>query len=115
MQSRGSSEEDACEKATAELSDISEIAQQLSLKKRQEVFTDMYLKTRNYISMRRMFLYVLLGGFFALGIILSALSYLYSKDPLAGISSLIPFIIIPVCGFLFIGLTQETASRYPLS
>ena len=115
LQSKGSSEEKAWEKASAELSDISEIAQQLSLKRRKEVFEDMYLRTRNYISTKRMVLYVLLGGLLALGLILTALSYLYSKDPLACIGALIPLIIIPVCGLLFLGLTQETAGKYPLS
>ncbi|MCL2792081.1 MAG: permease prefix domain 1-containing protein [Spirochaetaceae bacterium] len=113
LQSKGTSEQDAWEKATAELTDISEIAQQLSLKKQKEVFADMYLKTRNYISTKRAVLYILFGGFLALGIILSVLSYLSTDNPMAGLGALIPFMIIPVCGLIFMGLTQETAGRYP--
>ncbi|MCL2481025.1 MAG: permease prefix domain 1-containing protein [Spirochaetaceae bacterium] len=115
LQSKGASEQDAREKATAELTDISEIAQQLSLKKRKEVFEDMYLGTRNYISTKRAILYVLFGGLLVLGIVLSVYSYLQSNDPLAGLGTLILFVIIPVCGLSFMGLTQETARRYPLS
>ncbi|MCL2706195.1 MAG: permease prefix domain 1-containing protein [Spirochaetaceae bacterium] len=115
LQSKGASEEDAWEKATAELTDISEIAQQLSLKKRKEVFEDMYLRTRNYISTKRMVLYLLFGGSLALGIILSVYSFLQSNDILAGLEALIPFVIIPVSGLTFMGLTQETSVRYPLS
>jgi len=115
LQAKGVSEEDAWEKAATELADVSEIAQQLTLKKRKEVFADMYLGTRKYISTKRAILYVLLGGSLALGIILSAISYLSTNEPVAGLGALIPFMIIPACGLLFMRLTQETARKYPLS
>jgi hypothetical protein len=63
---------------------------------------------------KRVVLYVLFGGFLSLGVILSTLTYLYN-DPAAGLGSLIPFIVIPFSGLVFMGLTQETAEKYPLS
>jgi len=62
-----------------------------------------------------MVLYLLFGGSLALGIILSVYSFLQSNDILAGLEALIPFVIIPVSGLTFMGLTQETSVRYPLS
>jgi len=118
LQSKGASEQAAWEKATAELTDISEIAQQLSLKKRKEVFENMYLGTKKYINTKRAVLYVLFGGLLMLGVILSVLSvlsYLYSNTPITGLGMLIPLILIPVSGLLFMRLTQETGTRYPFS
>ncbi len=115
LESRGTSPGEARDKASAELGDISDIADEMSFRKKKEIFEEMYMKTRKYISTKRMVAYVLLGGIMAFGLIIAALAYLYSEMAVAGLGSLIPFFIVPACGLLFMGLTQETARNNPMS
>jgi hypothetical protein len=111
----GMNEERAFEKAAGELGDISSVADEIGKKKRQEAFTEMYMKTRNYMDKRRVAAYTAAGGSLALGLIFSLLAYFSSNDIVAGLGSLIVFFIAPVCGFVFLGLTQETAKSYPMN
>jgi hypothetical protein len=46
---KGMSEQMAFDKATTELGDISALADEISLKKKKEVFSEMYMKTKNYM------------------------------------------------------------------
>lgn len=115
LESKGESPETAWKKASAELGDISGIADEMSLKKKKEIFEEMYMKTRNYVSTKRMILYVIFGGTAAFGIIAALLSYLYSGEAVAGIGTLIPFLIFPASVLVFMGLTQETARSNPMS
>ena len=112
---KGASHEDAFEKATGELGDISEIADQLSNNKRKEVIGDMYMKTRNYMSKRQIIGYIASGGLLAFCLIVSPLAYLASGEITAGLGSLMVFGVASICGFVFLGLTQETACSYPMN
>lgn len=112
---KGASKEDAFKKATAELGDISEIADQISNNKRKEIIEDMYMKTRNYMNKRHIIGYIIAGGMLALGILFTLSIYFTGRDLTAAITSLIPFFIAPVCGFVFLGLTQETARNRPMN
>jgi hypothetical protein len=114
LEKKGMDEKSAFEKAAGELGDISLIADEIGKKKRQEALTEMYMKTRSYMDTRRVVGYTAAGGLLALGIILSLLAYFASGEITAGLGSLIPFLIVPVCGFVFLGLTQETARNYPM-
>ncbi|MDR1580821.1 MAG: permease prefix domain 1-containing protein, partial [Synergistaceae bacterium] len=58
---KGMSEQEAFHKATAELGDISALADEISLKKKQEVYEDMYMGTRKYMTIKRTAAFVL-GG-----------------------------------------------------
>lgn len=115
LEKKGIDSKEAFRKATAELGDISEIAEQISSEKRREVFEAMYMKTRNYMNKWQIIGYTVAGGLLAFGIIIALLAYLRTGDPVAGIGSLIAFLIVPVCGFVFLGLTQETARNHPMS
>ena len=131
---KGISEQDAFDKACAELGDISVLAKDLSLKKRREVFEDMYMDVRKYISPGRMAAFVIFGITALFGIIAAVISFLatgwffhsgwllnpkWPFDREIGIISflgtLLPFIVTSISGFTFLGLTQETKSHFPMS
>jgi len=112
---RGIDEKDAFEKATNELGDMSAVADEISRKKKQEIIAEMYMKTRHYMSTWRIALYILCGTALGFGVIIAALSGFFSGDINASLGSLLVFGVIPIVGFLFLGLTQETAVREPMS
>jgi len=112
---KGASREEAFNKATAELGDISEIADQLSHEKRKEVFGEMYISTKNYLDKRHIIGYVLAGGLLALGIVVALIAYFASGEIIAGFGSGMVLIVAPICGFVFLGLTQETAANYSMN
>lgn len=114
LEKKGATKEEAFAKATAELGDISEIADQISNDKRKEIIEVMYMKTRSYMDKWHAIGYTVAGGLLALGIIITLCAYFVTKDPIVGVGSLIPFFIAPVCGFVFLVLTQETARSYPM-
>ncbi|MDR0648009.1 MAG: permease prefix domain 1-containing protein [Synergistaceae bacterium] len=107
----GMDENNAFERATGELGDISAVAEEISRKKKQEVLGEMYLKTRHYMTTRRTALYVLCGAALGFGVIVAAVSGFFSGDANAPLGSLLIFGGIPILGFLFLWLTQETAVR----
>lgn len=111
----GMNEKDAFEKATNELGDMSEVADEISRKKKQEILAEMYMKTRNYMSTWRIVLYILCGTFLGFGIIAAFLSGFFSGDINATLGSLLVFGGIAILGFLFLVLTQETAMREAMS
>ena len=108
-------------RASAELGDVSALADELSLKKRKEVFEEVYMDIRNFMNAKRVAGYVVFGGLALFGII-TALIVLFSENWLdsgfnmAGVfGSAMPFLTAAVAGFTWLGLTQETASAYPVS
>ncbi|GHU64340.1 hypothetical protein FACS189447_00940 [Spirochaetia bacterium] len=122
-------EQDAFNKATTELGDISALADELSLKKRREVFEDAYLGIRKYMKSRRVAAYVLAGASVLFGIVSALLVFLamdtrFVPEALqihtdirltAFFATLMFFTVIGACLFTFLGTTQETASRYPMT
>lgn len=105
----GMDEKDAFEKATNELGDMSAVADEISRKKKQEILAEMYMKTRHYMPTWRIVLYILCGTVFGFGVIVAALSGFFTGDINASLGSLLVFGVVPILGFLFLGLTQETA------
>jgi hypothetical protein len=118
----------AFEKAAGELGDISALADQISLKKKQEVFQDAYLGIRKYLKPLRVALYVFSGTAFVLGLVIALVVYLTGEEQSAleafwepnkkivgALGVLLSFIPPAVAAFTVLGLTQETASRNPLS
>jgi hypothetical protein len=128
LAARGLEEKAAFEKAAGELGDISALADQLSLKKKQEVLQDAYLGIRKYLKPGRVALYVLSGAFFLLGLVTALVVFLTGEEQSAleafwepnkriveALGVLLAFVPLAVGAFSFLGLTQETASRYPRS
>jgi uncharacterized protein (DUF2062 family) len=122
---KGMDPEAAFEKASAELGDVSALADELSQTKRKEVFEEVYLDIRNYMTPKRVAAYVIFGVMTLFGIA-AAFIVLFSFEGLkkwenmhinlvSFFGVLLPFLTTAVIGFTFLGLTQETASTYPLS
>ncbi|MDR2143393.1 MAG: permease prefix domain 1-containing protein [Treponema sp.] len=123
---KGLTENEAFTKATAELGDISALAYEMSLKRRQEVYQDAYMGIRRYIKAPRAAAYVLFGTVLAFGCIVAALAYFSTRGEnflpqAAGFGGLVsmfgtlmPFTTCGIAGFVFLGLTQETSSVYPM-
>lgn len=114
LQNRGMNKEEAFFMATGELGDISSLADEICLKKKREVFENMYMKTRNYISAKRLIVYLLCIGVFLFGIIVSFLSWMSSGMKEAGVATMMVFTIAPAGVATFLALTQETARNYPM-
>ena len=111
---KGADREEAFNKATEELGDISEIADQISNDKRKGAIGSMYMNTRNYLDKWHVGGYILAGGLLSLGFILTLSSYFNTGKIAAGLGSVMIFLIVPLIAFVFLGLTQETAASYPM-
>jgi len=119
---KGMSMEAAFAKASAELGDVSALANELSLKKRTEVFEDAYMGIRHYMSAGRVAGYVVFGVVALLGIIVALIVLIATEwvkltmmISLTGVfGTLLPFFTVAAAGFTFLGVTQETASMYPV-
>lgn len=127
-------EQNAFERACAELGDISALADELSLKKRREVFEEVYMDIRKYMSTKRVAAYVSFGIIALFGIIAAFICYYapgqhihsgldrfiewgfdYEVSMVTFIGALAPFLAASIAGFTFLGLTQETRSHFPMS
>jgi hypothetical protein len=118
---KGMEPEAAFEKAAAQLGDVSALADELSLKKRKEVFEEVYMDIRNFMSTKRVAGYVVFVVIALFGIITGLIVFFSGKwrDAQSGLpaafAAAMPFITAAAAGFTWLGLTQETASSYPLS
>ncbi|MDR2211268.1 MAG: permease prefix domain 1-containing protein [Spirochaetaceae bacterium] len=121
---RGLTENEAFAKASGELGDLTALADEMSLKRRQEVYLDTYMGIRRYMKLPRVGAYVFFGALLAFGFITAALAY-FSTAPETGIipggeglvsmfGTLMVFTTAGIGGFVFLGLTQESAAVYPM-
>jgi hypothetical protein len=111
---RGMEERTAFHKATAELGDVSALADEISLKRKQEVFEEMFMNVRHYMSTRRVALFVAGGAVFCFGLIMIALTWFSTEIMTATLGSGLVFCGAGAVALTFLGLTQETASKYPM-
>ncbi|RST58523.1 hypothetical protein D5F11_017000 [Siminovitchia terrae] len=115
LESEGMDEEAAFTKAIGELGDITAVADDISRQKRNEVIGQMYFQHKVEVGLKHAIGYVIAGILFLFGLTVGFISY-FSTDVISqGISSSLPFIVISGAAFVFLGLTQETASDYPMS
>jgi hypothetical protein len=118
---KGMEPEAAFEKAAAQLGDVSALADELSLKKRKEVFEEVYMDIRNFMSTKRVAGYVVFTVIALFGIITGCIVFFGGKwlniqfSLTAAFAAIMPFITAAASGFTWLGLTQETASSYPLN
>jgi hypothetical protein len=125
---RGMNEGAAFEKAAGELGDISALADQISLRKKQEIFQDAYMGVRKYLQPGRVAAYVIAGVLVILGAAIALVTYFTGESQSAldafwepnklqvgALGILFAFIPPAAATFTFLALTQETASRYPCS
>ncbi|MDR0689934.1 MAG: permease prefix domain 1-containing protein [Spirochaetaceae bacterium] len=125
---KGLDKKDAFEKASGELGDISALADQISLRKKQEIFQDAYMGMRVYLKPLRVAFYVIAGVWGILGAVIALVVYFTGEEQSAleafwepnkrltgTLGVLLSFISTSVAAFTFLGVTQETTSRYPHS
>ncbi|MDR2759662.1 MAG: permease prefix domain 1-containing protein [Spirochaetaceae bacterium] len=128
LAARGLDKKEAFEKASGELGDISTLADQISLRKKQEIFQDAYMGMRRYLKPLRVALYVIAGAWVILGAVIALVVYFTGENQSAleafwepnkklvgSFGILLAFIPLAAAAFTFLGVTQETASRYPCS
>jgi hypothetical protein len=72
---KGMEPEAAFAKASAELGDVSAVADELSLKKRTEVFEEAYMGISRYMSAGRVAGYVVFGALALFGVIVAFISF----------------------------------------
>ncbi|MCL1901961.1 MAG: permease prefix domain 1-containing protein [Firmicutes bacterium] len=124
---KGMDAQTAFEKACAELGDVSALADELSLKKRKEVFEEVYMDIRNFMNAKRVTGYVIFGILAVFGIISALIVFLSAQGIYAVIgfsagfeltgafATMLPFLTAAVAGFTWLGMTQETSSAYPVN
>jgi MFS family permease len=115
LQKKGLDEKAAFEKAAAELGDISALADEISRKKRREVFEEQYMDIRHYMKKSRVAAYIVCGITLLFGVLTALIAYFDANaDPTALFGVLLVFLSVPIGGFTYLGMTQETASLYPV-
>jgi hypothetical protein len=129
---KGMDEESAFTKAASELGDISALADEISLRKKQEVLGEAYMNVRRYMTPRRVAAYVISGAALVFGMVSAAIAFLGESGSDFGVPSLdglienshrftvlfgvlLPFVPVSAAGFTWLGLTQELPALYPMS
>jgi MFS family permease len=115
LRKKGLNEADSLEKAIVELGDVSVIADELSMKKKQEVFSDIYMGTRKYLTPGRTALFIVGGIAIAFGLLFAAVTWFATELQVAALGAGMLFIVIGGGFMTFMGMTQETAAKKPLS
>jgi hypothetical protein len=121
LTTKGLGEEQAFDRATAELGDITAIANDLGKKRKKEAIGQMYMKSSVPLAKR-----TAAGLTSATGVLLIAagiaLISLFNEPAGIDVSASVPFYFISAilfslaCGlYTFFGLSQETVSHYPMT
>lgn len=114
IEASGVERDKALKEIKTEFADINNIAEEMSLAKKKEVFESRYMSLRSFITKRQAAIYTILGILVAFGLVTAGLSYLATNTMEALIGVLMVFLAIPLAGFVYMGLTQETATRNPM-
>jgi phosphate/sulfate permease len=114
MLAAGVNEEEAISRALSKLGDVTEAANLVSHKKRKKVIMNAYAK-KVPVSTKHAIGYALSALFILAGLMTAGSVWFGGDRPVAVTSTLLPFALVSVAGFVFSGLTQETKKRYPLS
>ena len=122
--SNGLSDEEAFEKATAELGDITAIADDMGKKKRNEIISQMYTKAKAPFTKRTVTGLAIISGL--LPICVAVVLYIstfyydsvnwYAEEQHLSLAYYVSaFLLAAACGmYTFAGLTQETPKRYAM-
>ena|SRR5690625_285130 len=111
LEATGLNRSEALKEIKTEFADINQIAEEMSLAKKKEVFEVQYMSLRHFVTKPRAAIYTLLGVLAIFGLITAGLSYLGSGKIEALIGVLMVFLAMPLGGFVYMALTQETAAR----
>lgn len=117
LQKSGFPPEEAFTKAVSELGNITEIADEISKQKRNEVIDRMYVHQKISLTPKRALSYVIAGGILIFGIIITLMIYFQNEtsgsERMVGFAS-VPFVTASAFIFTYLGLTQETAANFPM-
>lgn len=105
---------DALKEIEIEFEDINKIADEMSLAKKKEVFENQYMSFRHFVTKPRAAIFTILGVLTAFGLITTGLSFLTTNKIESFIGVLMVFLSVPLSGLVYMGLTQETATRHPM-
>jgi hypothetical protein len=114
MLTTGVGEEEAISRALGKLGDVTEAANLISHKKRKEIIMNAYNK-KIPIGIKHAIGYALSALLLLAGLMTAGSVWFGGDRPIAVTSTLLPFVLVSVTGFVFLGLTQETNKRYPMS
>lgn len=114
LETRGLKRSEALKEIEEEFADINKIADEMSLAKKKEVFEIQFMSLRHFITKSRAAVYTILGVLTVFGLIVSIVGYLGSNRIEALLGVWMVFLSLPIAGFVYMGLTQETAMRYPM-
>ncbi|ULQ58489.1 permease prefix domain 1-containing protein [Brucepastera parasyntrophica] len=114
MTGKGMNEKEALDKALDELGDITEVADTVSRQKRTEIISHAYMRS---IPLDKVHLigYPAAGVIFIFGLIVGAITGFSTDGIMETIASFMPFGVVSLGAFVFLGLTQETRVRYAMS
>lgn len=117
LQKNGLAADEAFKKAVGELGDITEIADEISKQKRNEVIDKMYVHQKVTISAKQALGYVIAGVILAFGVIVALMSGFsdYWGGSATGFLTAMPFVTASVTMFTYLGLRQETAANFPMT
>ena len=112
--SKGLEEEAAFDKATAELGDITAIADEAGRRKRNEAIGQMYMKARVPVTRRTAAGLTAASGLLLLALGLALIAF-FGKTRGALLFDISAILLALSCGlYTYYGLTQETAARYAM-
>lgn len=116
LENAGKSSDAAFAEAVSELGDITAIADDLSREKRKEIIGKMYVDTKPKLSAGYAIGYTLSAGVLLFGIITGLITYFSAGNNLfIAISSFLPFVVPAGASLTYLGLTTETAAKYPMN
>jgi hypothetical protein len=113
MTAQGLSGEEALRRALDRLGDITEVADRVSRQKRQEIIGEAFVRPVP-LDKAHIIAYPAAGLTLAFGLVICGIVF-FSEGLMPAIASLMPFAVISICAFMFLGLTQETRTRYPMT
>ena len=110
---KGFGENEAFDKAAAELGDITAIADDVGKKRRNEAIGQMYMGAKVPVTKRTAAGMTAASGLFLLAVGIMLLIFFGNKD--AALSYISTASLAIACGlYTYFGLTQETAAHYPM-
>lgn len=106
----GHGENEAFNKSVSDLGDTSELVEGLKKASKQRIYEDMHKKQP--IDKKYVIGYIVASVILIIGIMISGIRYLDTKDLFSTVRIILPFFITSVGLFIYLGLTQETTQVY---
>jgi len=112
--SKGLDEENAFDKATAELGDITAIADEVGKKKRKEAIGQMYMRVKVPITKKTAVGMSVASGLLLIGVVLALITFFRATGVASPYYSTAVMLSVACALYTYFALTQETAAHYPM-